>query len=588
MPDDFLDYFERELSFLREMGSDFARRYPKVAGRLLLEPSKCEDPHTERLIEAFAFLCARIQRKIDDGLPEITQSLLQVLYPQLVTPIPSVSLVKFGPNFRNLPEAGYHIPKGTELFSKPVHGVSCLFRTVYPVTLWPIEVVDARLEEPRRQVRGAQQVVRIRLRVHRGAFQGDVLRFHLNGQPQHVFPLYQLLLSHVCLMECGAADAPASERLELPPGALLPVGFAAEEGLLPAPEQMFPGYRLLLEYFTLPQKFLSFEIVGLKGKAFGELLDLLLYLDRPAPECLVVGSDTFCLYATPVVNIFNKVAEPIRLDHESSDYRVVADLRREDGMEVLSIDDVTAVTPDSPSEVKRYSPVFGVENGPGCEGELPLWHMHRRPSSRPHDGGTDVFLSFSNGNVNCPVPETVLVRCSCSNRDLPAKLPFGDPAGDFQTELPAPLQAISCLIKPTTSLRPPLDGGRQRSLISHLSLNYLSLVDTGAGALREILHLYDFCGSASTRQEINGIESVSSRPVTRRMGAGFCRGVEVTIEFDEEKYIGSSLYLFAAVLERFLGQYVSVNSFVQVIAKTTRDNSIFKQWPPRSGDRVLL
>ncbi|TGU71377.1 type VI secretion system baseplate subunit TssF [Geomonas terrae] len=596
MPDDILDYFERELSFLRDMGSDFARKYPKIAGRLLLEPGKCEDPHTERLIEACAFLCARIQRRIEDGLPEITQSLLEVLYPQLTAPIPSLSVVRFAPLFRNVPEAGYHVARGTELFSRPVDGTSCRFRTAYPVTLWPIEVTDARLETPGKLVKGAQQMLRIRLSFHNGLdfsrFQGDTLRFYLNGQPQVVFPLYQLLMNHVCNVECTSADTLSAASLQLAPSCLRPVGFATDEGLFPYPERSFPGYRLLLEYFAFPQKFLFFEIAGLsvlRNGAFGRALDLICYLDTAVPEPLTVGPETFCLYATPVVNAFQRIAEPIRLDHRKSDYRVVPDLRREGAMEVLTVDEVTSTAASSPGEVKRYRPVY-----PDCnleDGEVAgLWQLQRRPASRPHDGGTEVFLSFCDpaGDGTAPSDETVLVRATCSNRDLPAKLSIGAPACAFETESAAPLTAITCLIKPTMPLRPSLDGARQRHLISHLSLNYLSLVDGGAGALRELLLLYDFASSPATRQQISGIVTVSSRHVTRRVGGGFCRGTEVAVVLDQEKYVGSGVYLFSSILERFLGQYVSVNSFVQVVARDASNDTVIKVWPPRSGDRVLL
>lgn len=595
MPDDFLAYFERELGFLRDTGSGFARKYPKVAGRLLLEPGKCEDPHTERLIEAFAFLCARIQRKIDDGIPEITQSLLQVLYPQLMAPIPSLCVVRFAPLLRNVPEGGYEIARGTPLFSKPVNGMPCQFSTAYPVTLWPLEVVGAGFEQPVKLVKGAQKVVRLRLKLHGGSgfsgFQGDRLRFYLNGQPQHVFPLYELLLNHLCAVECTPPDAPPGVSLQLPPDCLQPVGYAPDQALFPYPEHSFPGYRLLLEYFACPAKFLFFDVTGLSALGttnFGKDLDLLFYLDTSVPESLAVGPQTFCLYATPTVNAFQKIAEPIRLDHRRCEYRVIPDLRREGDLEVLSVDEVSATEASCPGEVKLYHQVFSASREEDGGGQL--WQMQRRSSSRAPDEGTDVFLSFCDlaEVAAAPREETVLVRVTCSNGDLPAKLPFGDPAGDFDTESAAPISAIHCLSKPTASLRPVHDGAHQRRLVSHLSLNYLSLVEGGAGALKQILSLYDFVQSPSTAQQISGIISVNSRPVTRRIGAGFCRGIEVTLVFDEAKYVGNSLYLFASILERFLGQYVSVNSFVQVVAVRASNDTVIKRWPPRSGERVLL
>jgi type VI secretion system protein ImpG len=219
-----------------------------------------------------------------------------------------------------------------------------------------------------------------------------------------------------------------------------------------------------------------------------------------------------------------------------------------------------------------------------------FWHHHRRLSGRKGDDGTEVFLSFADWDFKPVEPrvETVMVQVTCTNRDLPARLPFGDPAGDFEMEAAAPIARVSCLIKPTPTRRPSLGGALQWRLISHLSLNYLSLVTGGEDALKEILKLYDFDNSAATRQQISGILSLKSDYITKRIGQSFCRGLRVTVEFDEDKYVGTGLYLFANVLERFLGQYVSVNSFSQLVAKTTQRREALKKWPPRNGDRVLL
>ena len=171
---------------------------------------------------------------------------------------------------------------------------------------------------------------------------------------------------------------------------------------------------------------------------------------------------------------------------------------------------------------------------------------------------------------------------------MPSRLPFGDPAGDFNLEKAAPVSLIKSLIKPTPTRRPFLGGALHWRLISHLSLNYLSLVEGGKDALREILKLYDFDNSPATKQQINGIVSVHSHYITKRMGQSFCRGVQVTIEFDEDKFIGAGLYLFACVLERFLGQYVSLNSFSQLVARTIQKNEVLKTWLPRNGNLILL
>jgi len=260
---------------------------------------------------------------------------------------------------------------------------------------------------------------------------------------------------------------------------------------------------------------------------------------------------------------------------------------------VFSIDSVTSSSAASPGEEAHFRPFYSVRHHLDEEdnrGRRAFWHIQRRASNKKGDEGTEVFLSFADLDFNPVDPgvETLTVHTTCTNRDLPARLPFGDTAGDFDMEIAAPVARINCLIKPTPARRPSLGGALQWRLISHLSLNYMSLVEGGEEALREILKLYDFDDSPATRQQINGIVSLQAQHVTKRIGQSFCRGVQVTIEFDEDKFVGTGLYLFASILERFLGQYVSVNSFSQLVAKTVQKKGALKKWPPRNGNRVLL
>ncbi|MEJ7618546.1 MAG: type VI secretion system baseplate subunit TssF [Pyrinomonadaceae bacterium] len=149
MRDDLLNYYERELVFLRQMGAEFALKYPKIASRLSLEPDKCEDPHVERMIEAFAFMASRVQLKIDDEFPEVTESLLGVLYPHYLSPIPSMSIAQFALDQKQGKlTAGYPLARNTTLYSRPIQGTPCRFRTCYPVYLWPLEIAAASLESP--------------------------------------------------------------------------------------------------------------------------------------------------------------------------------------------------------------------------------------------------------------------------------------------------------------------------------------------------------------------------------------------------------------------------------------------------------
>ncbi|MEW5801049.1 MAG: type VI secretion system baseplate subunit TssF [bacterium] len=600
MEDDILHYYEQELTFIREMGAEFAKKYPKIAGRLLLEPDKCEDPHTERLIEAFALLCARIQKKINDDFPEITGSLLNILYPHYINPIPSLSVAKFQ-IMKTVPPAGYRIEKNTALYSKPVAGFPCQFSTTYPVTLWPVEVAFAGLKDPEKVVKNAQQALVIQLKTCNNLtfsqIGWDSARFFLNGQGQHVYHLYELLFNHVCHVECKSKDGRGNTAsLTLTPKDIKPVGFDPAEGILPYSQRSFPGYILLFEYFCFPEKFLFFDLDGLgtmRNGTFHDTLDIWIYLNRPAKPNLLVNVDTFCLYATPVINLFKRVAEPIRIEHRKPEYPVIPDIRRAEATEIYSVDGVASSSAGSLAEETDYKPFYSLSHHVDEDEKLDrkvFWHIQRRPSNKKGDNGTEVFLSFTDWNLKPldPGVETLTVYTTCTNRDLPGRLPFGDPAGDFEMETSAPAGRINCLIKPTPTRRPPLGGELQWRLISHLSLNYLSLVQGGEEAFREMLRLYDFDHSPATRQQINGIVSLRAEPATRRIGPSFGRGLQVTIQFDEDKYVGTGLYLFASVLERFLGQYVSVNSFSQLAVKTLQKSEVLKKWPPRNGNRILL
>ncbi len=601
MDDALLNYYEQELSYIRQMGAEFAGKYPKIAGRLLLEQDKSADPHTERLIEAFAFISGRIHKKIDDDFPAITESLFNVIYPHYNNPIPSLTIVKFEPIMQNITEVGYLLERGTKLYSKPINGTPCQFTTCQPVNIWPVQVVEAGLKEPRVLTKNAQQAIHLRLKTANNIpfakLNWQSLRFFLHGQHQHVFHLYELLFNNVCHITCEAAGSrDASAGITLAPSAIGPVGFDDEEGVLPFSKRSFPGYRLLFEYFCFPERFLFFDLLGLdrlKSTHIGDTLDIWIYLNRAAKSNLVVNKDSFCLNAAPAVNLFAKTAEPIRVEQRQTEYQVVPDLRKRDSTEIYSIDRVTASSTAVPGESYEYKPFYSMRhhlNEDGARGRQAYWHIQRRQSGKKGDSGTDVFLSFADLDFKPTDPgvEILLLHTTCTNRDLPSRLPFGAPGGDFNLEIAAPITKVSGIMKPTPTRRPATGGGLHWRLISHLSLNYLSIVQGGEEALREILRLYDFDNSPATRQQISGISSLTSHYVTKKMGRSLGRGVQVVIEFDEDKYVGTGLFLFASILERFLGQYVSVNSFSQLVARTMRKDEVLKKWQPRSGNRMLL
>jgi type VI secretion system protein ImpG len=609
-------YYEQELDFLHQMGAEFAAKYPKIASRLVLEANKCEDPHVERMLEAFAFLAARVRLKIDDEFPEITEALLSVLYPHYLRPIPSMSIVEFQMDYEQVsPEKGLPLDRGSILRSRPINGVPCKFATCYDVMFWPIEVAEAEWKTPDRltpAVRSSEAAHALRLEL-RGA--GDVtfsklalktLRFYLNGENSFVHTLYEVLANN-CVQIMVRDPNPKSKipPVILPASALQQVGFLEEHGMLPYPRRSFIGYGLLQEYFCFPQKFFFLDVSGLErvcGAGFGNRVEIIFLISpfersvRKLALELGVISKTFRLYCAPFVNLFPQTAEPILLSHARFDYPIIPDVNRRTSMEVFEVLEVVSASPGE-QEVIKFEPFYSFRHGANRSKVQAFWHARRQPSGFRDDEGTEVALSLVDLSSRPVRPnlDTLTVRTMCSNRDLPSRLPFGNESGDFELDGASAIKTTIALIKPTDTVRAPAAKDSLWRLTSHLSLNYLSLVSEGREALQEILRLYNFSNSTHSDRQIQGISNIDSKRHFARVasqdgmgGVSFARGTLVDIEFDEEQFVGSGVYLFAAVLEYFLGLYVSINSFSQLRVRTRQRKEVLRQWLPRAGRKVLM
>ena len=613
MRDELLEYYERELSFLRSMGVEFAEKYPKIASRLVLEPDRCEDPHVERLLEAFAFLAARVHLKIEDDFPEISESLLGILYPHYTRPIPSMSIVEFhlDPQQGKL-SSGFTVPRSSILYSKPVDGVPCKFRTGFDTTMWPVRVTDAQWRSPERldpPLKAPDAVAACRLELTCDAdvrfdkLELSQLRFYLNGESNVIHSLYELLFnSNTQILLRDPEASPKTPPLRLPPTALRAMGFRDDEALLEFPRRSFTGYRVLQEYFAFPEKFFFVELSGLEQLAaagFGSRAEVIFLIapheraDRQQMLELGISAKTFRLNCAPIVNLFPHTAEPVHLDQTRHEYPVIPDIRRKNALEIFSVDDALSSNPRS-QEIVHFDPMYSYRHSIRDETRKAFWKATRRPSGRKNDEGTEIWISLvdMSGRSARAGVETLTVHCTCSNRDLPSRLPFGNEAGDFDIEGVSVVKRIVTLRKPTPTLRPPTGRGRLWRLISHLSLNYLSLVEEGKEALQEILRLYNLSDSTFLERQISGITSLSSRRQFARVvsehGISFARGTHVGIEIDEEHFVGGGVYLFAAVLEYFLGLYVTLNGFSQLTVRTRQRKEVLKEWPPRAGHRILL
>lgn len=611
MPDELLPYYEKELAFIRQMGAEFSKEHPKIAGRLGISTETTEDPHVSRLIESFAYLNARIQHKLDDDFPELSDALLGVIFPHYQRPIPSMSIAQFVADKEQL-EATYLVAKNTLLETEQFQGENCRFSTAYPVELLPCLVADAGLvgrpftTPGSASIRGAGGVLRIKLKtfspaISFGELKPERLRFYLKGQPQHINPLYEMLLNECQAIVLSSSDTDVTP-VHLNKSAIKAIGFTADEGLFPYPASSFVGYRLLTEFFAFPEKYMFIDIDGLAEKiptnAHTEL-NLFIYLNNSDIELEHnISAETFVMGCTPIVNLFEHKADPIKIDHSRLEYQILADTRRPVGYEIYSVDKVTAQT--ASGERTEYLPLYGLKHEHQDRENHAYWHAMRRNAKLNHvdrDEGTDVFLTLVDLKLNPNVPDdrTLIIETHASNRDLPSKLPFNRNQPKLQCVNSAPpCERIRCLTQPTPTRRPNLRDGARWRLISHLNLNHLSITsrENAADSLKEILRLYDFKESSATRALIASIVSVNARAISAPLNfdgqTAMCRGIEVEITLDDSQSSGNSSYLFASVLEHFFGLYCSINSFTRVLVKRKNKEGYLKKCPPRAGEKILL
>jgi type VI secretion system protein ImpG len=612
-------YYDRELRAIRRLARDFAQQYPQEANRLSLEGDRSTDPHVERMIEAFAYLTARVHLKIDDEFPELTDALLGVLYPHYLAPIPSMTMVQFdvGPGQADSP-TGVAVPRSSPLVTPAVEGLACRYRTGYDVRLWPLTVGDARLMSPpfpRTAVAppGAKALLRLRIDAigsqPPAGLELDTLRLHLAGDATISTTLYELIFNNVSRVALrDAAAPPGGPFVDLDPARVLrPVGLEPDDALLPYPPTAFPGYRLLTEFFAYPARFLFLELGGWRqAKAAGVLngrqVEVQIFLNRTVdPEWeKAVSGRTFRLGCTPAINLFEKTCEPIPLTQKRYEYQVVPDVHNPNGTEIYSIDEVVHEDPQT-GQVTVYEPFYSYRHGDKNRGRA-YWYGRRRPSLRTDDRGSEVELHLVDLDFDPTLPNvpTLVVKATCLNRDLPTQLQRAGDELRLEAQFAAPA-ALRVLRAPTTTLRPPLRRHVHWRLMSHLVLNHLSLADgeEGKRALQEYLTLYDFSDpqsepqlAAVTQQVRDGVLNVKGRRVVEFVGGdsggGYARGVEITIELDEEKYVGIGSYLFASVLERFVALYASVNSFTKLVYRTKQQGADVKRWPPRAGEQAVV
>lgn len=613
-----LNYYRKELLFMKEMGSEFAQEFPKIAGRLGIDDLECSDPYVERLLEGFSFLAARVHLKIDSEYPRFTQNLLELVYPDYLLPIPSMCIVQFSPAMTEGSLAdGFKIPRFSQLKSpvRKSERTACQYRTSDDVMLWPINLEEANYLKSGMLTHYLNNLphkcksgIRFQYNTHSSLPFSELListfRLYIeqNGSMSH--QIYELLMNNT--ISVVVKDAKNNKILKvLDNSAIKAVGFEESQSLLPTSPRTFEGYRLLREYFSFPEKFMFFDIdlpIGLLDTCDSDSLEIFVLFNNEFSSLEnTLDQSFFSMFCAPAINLFEKRSDRIHVKDKWSEYHVLIDRTRPMDFELYSIQKVTGY--GSRNEDKSvFYPFY--QHTSNVDMETRYYTVKRKPrlhSSRQKiDGfrssysGNEVFISLVDQN-EAPF-STDLKQLSfdtlCTNRDLALMMPVGKGKTDFLLKSGAPVESIRCVAGPTKPKSSVHDGHMSWKLVNHLSLNYLSLInkddESGAVAIKELLKLYSDQNDLFTFKQIDGLLSIESKSIVRKLPVSgpvsFARGLEIRLIFLEENFEGSGIYLLASVLERFFARYVSINSFTEMVL-ISHERGEIRRWKPTIGLR---
>ncbi len=620
-----LRYYNSELAFMREMGAEFAREFPKVAGRLGLEGLECADPYAERLLEGFAFLAARVHLRLDAEFPRFTQRLLEITLPHYLAPTPAGAVVQFHPDLRedSLVE-GVKVPRGTGLRSLvgKDEQTACEFRTCHELTLNPLTLVETEyLPTPASittlgmpAIPHMRAAVRLRFQLPAGikgkALKIDVVPLFIPASDRVSARLHELLSTSTVALVVRSGERGAVRHDVLPASHLRPLGFGDEEAMLPVGPRTFQGYRLLQEYFLLPERFQFVELAALSRalrRVDAESFEIFLVCSRG--EVLLehtLAPTHFALNCAPAINLFPRDCDRIHISNRDHEHHVLPDRTRPMDFEVYQITNVDGIGVNS-EQRQTFAPFYSThdvayqadDSAYYMANRLPRRYSDKQRREGPRSSyiGSEVYLSLVDAK-EAPYRadlHQLAVRALCTNRDLPLHMPVGRGETDFTVGIGLPLESVRCLVGPSKPRPAWPEGQTTWRLVSHLSLNYLSLLDSdpqhGAESLRGLLALYGDMADNHVQKQVEGVRHVGVETVTRRMPVpgpiAFGRGLEITLVLDDAAFEGGNPYLLGAVLEQFFARYASINSFTQTVLRST-DRGEIMRWPVRSGRRTRL
>jgi type VI secretion system protein ImpG len=620
----FLKYYNGELQHIRELAGEFALEFPKIAGRLGLESFECADPYVERLLEGFAYMAARVQLKVDAEFPRFTQNLLEMVYPHYLAPTPSMVIAQCQPDLmEGALHEGFLIPRKTPLRGQigKNEQTACEYRTAHDLTLWPLEITEAEylsgastvVNSGAPSLTGLKAGVRLRLKTTAGLkfnqLSLDNLPIYLRGVGELPSKIYEQLLSNSIAVVIQPVSASITWQHVVKHNPIVAVGFDENQALLPHSSRSFQGYRLLQEYFSFSERFMFVELTQLQTalcQCEDDELDIIILLNRNNPDLVnSIDVSRFALFCTPAVNIFPKKIDRVHLTQQTAEYHLVPDRTRPLDYEVYQVTEVIGFG-NSIDDKQEFLPFYQA-NATDHRQKRAYYSINRLPrvqsmrqklqGPRSSYAGNELYISLVDANETPFRSELkqLGINTLCTNRDLPLQLPIGIGKTDFTIQMGAPVASIRCLSGPTKPRPSNAHKDSAWKLISHLSLNYLSICNNsekeGAMALRSLLSLYSENNDVSSRKQVEGVLSISSKPIVRRINISgpivFGRGLEITISVDESAFEGSGVFLFGAVMAQFFAHYVSLNSFTETVLSTT-DRGEVMRWTAKVGQRNLL
>ena len=610
---------------MKEMSREFAEKHPKIASRLGMHGIEVADPYVERLIEAFCFLSARTQIKLDAEFPKFTQRLLDIVYPNYNSPTPSMGVVQLTPNLKEGDLThGYRVAKDSAFHTRILPGENsrCEFRNGQEVTLWPLEMTEARLtsippdlpnlEKYRISHSKLKGALRIKLKLQGdkifSQLKGlDELPLYIDGDERVVSHIFELLhTSNVAMIIRSGGSKEQDVVINQRPLAF--EGLKPDQTLLPLAWNMFHGHNLIHEYFACRQRFYFFTLTqlarGLQQNHTNEA-ELIILLDS-LPQNLIghVDPSKFLLFCTPVINLFPKVVDRIEVNRALNAFHVVPDRSRPMDFEIFSVNKVLGQQAEKSEEVV-FNPLYQTRH---CDyGNFGRYFSIRREArikeetKRKYDTrtpylGTEVFVSLVD-QQEAPYADYIRylsVEAMVTNRDLP-RLITRSGSLDLSMTDAVPILGATFICQPSAPRAPFALGESAWRLIRQLSFNYLPLSDMehglGGESMRNMLRLFLNSSDHESNAQVNSLIGCKSEPVTRRLpGDGllvYGRGVRCTLTVDEEGFSGISPYLFGLIMENYLSRHAAINIFTETELHSMQRGKI-ANWQGRPGKRGAL